>query len=208
MLEKTLSAIATAYLLFAALPNGAQAAKIYKTVKYYTISGTTAAQLDKALTRKGPYLKSTGQHHPGATTISFDPKLKLVRSGKYCKVDHVNVDVRAKVLLPRWQQRNKTKSVEMAVVWDTLSRDIKRHEESHIVIARAHASEIEHAIQALPYQKDCATLSRNIEKTTLEILKKHDEAQKQFDRVESINFEKRFYNLLIARVNQLQETKK
>ena len=186
----------------------ANAARIYKTVSYYTLSGTTPEQLDKGLAHKGPYLKSTGSHHPGATTISFDPRLKLVQDGRYCKVASVSVDVHAKMSLPRWKQRRTTKSIEMALVWDTLSRDIQRHEESHIVIARAHASQIERAVKSLPYRTDCNLLKEDIEKTTYKILANHENAQKEFDRAEAVNFEHRFINLLVARLQKLEQSRK
>ncbi|WP_297322028.1 DUF922 domain-containing protein [uncultured Bartonella sp.] len=207
MFKKAIGTLAAICFLLVPFPLTAEAARIYKTVSYYTLSGTTPEQLDKALSHNGPYLKSTASHHPGATTISFDPRLKLVQDGKYCKVASVNVDIHAKMSLPRWKQRASTKSIEMALVWDTLSRDIKRHEESHIVIARAHATKIEHAVKSLPYRSNCNLLKQDIEKTTRNILDDHDNAQKEFDRVEAINFDHRFINLLVQRLKQLEQAK-
>lgn len=205
MSTKILGSIAASCFTMLAFSSNAEASTIYKNINYYTISGTTPTQLDKALTHKGPYVKNTGMHHPGATTISFKPQLKLIKQGDYCKVATVQVDVYAKMSLPRWKQRATTKSIEMALIWDTLSRDIKRHEESHIVIARAHASKIEQAVRQLPAQRDCDTLRKNIEQTSAEILQSHEDAQKHFDKVEAINFEQRFTNLLKTRIKQLKE---
>ena len=208
MSTKILGSIAASCFVILTLSANAEASTIYKKINYYTISGTTPAQLDKALTRKGPYVKNTGMHHPGATTISFKPQLKLIKQGDYCKVADVQVDVYAKMSLPRWKQRSTTKSMEMALIWDTLSRDIKRHEESHIVIARAHASKIERAVRQLPAQTDCDTLRKNIEQTSAQILQSHEDAQRHFDKVEAINFEQRFTNLLITRIKQLKDQTK
>lgn len=205
MSTKILGSIAASCFAMLAFSSNVEASTIYKNINYYTISGTTPTQLDKALTHKGPYVKNTGMHHPGATTISFKPQLKLIKQGDYCKVATVQVDVYAKMSLPRWKQRATTKSVEMALIWDTLSRDIKRHEESHIVIARAHASKIEQAVRQLPAQRDCDTLRKNIEQTSAEILQSHQDAQRHFDKVEAINFEQRFTNLLKTRIKQLKE---
>lgn len=207
MFQKTISTLAATCFFLIPFSLTAEAAKIYKTVSYYSLSGTTPAQLDKALSSKGPYLKSTGSRHPGATTISFDPRLKLVQDGRYCKVASVSVDVHAKMSLPRWKQRATTKSIEMALVWDTLSRDIQRHEESHIVIARAHATKIERAIKSLPYRTDCNLLKQDIEKTTYNILVDHENAQQVFDRAEAVNFEHRFINLLVGRLQKLEQAK-
>ncbi len=57
----------------------AEAAAIFRKFQYYTINGKTAADLDKALSRSGPFLKKTGQHHPGAAEIRFDAKVRYGR---------------------------------------------------------------------------------------------------------------------------------
>ncbi|WP_245581904.1 DUF922 domain-containing Zn-dependent protease [Phyllobacterium phragmitis] len=188
-----------AVLAFAA--TGADAASIHRSYSYYSVSGKTAADLDKSLSRGGHLLKSTGQRHPGAAQIRFDAKARYGSNGKACRVTGVYVNVYAKVFLPRWKQR-KTASPELALVWDTLSRDIKRHEESHLVIARSHASEIEREVRALPSRPDCSLLRQDIDKVTQRIMKDHETAQKRFDRIETLNFEKRFERLLTYRLER------
>lgn len=183
----------------------ADAASIFREFKYYTVNGKTAAELDKALSRSGPFLKKTGQHHPGAAEIRFDAKVRYGRApGKSCKVQDVYVNVHAKVSLPRWAQRRKA-TPELALIWDTLYQDIRRHEESHIVIARSHASEMERQIRALPSRSDCAVLRKDIDKITARLMEAHDEAQQRFDRVETINFEKRFERLLTYRLEKMNQ---
>lgn len=186
----------------------AQSASIFRDFHYYPVNGKTAADLDKALSRNGPFLKSTGQHHPGAAEIRFDAKVRYGReAGKACKVTGVYVNVHAKISLPRWKQRNRA-TPELALIWDTLSQDIKRHEESHLVIARSHASEMERQIRALPSRKDCPTLRTDIDRVTERLMADHDKAQQRFDRVETINFEKRFERLLTYRMErQLNQSK-
>ncbi len=193
---------ATLTAVLAIVPTQADAASIFRQYKYYTIHGRTAAQLDKALSRKGPFLKKTGQHHPGAAEIRFDAKVRYGHApGKACKVQDVYVNVHAKVALPRWAERRKA-SPELAMVWDTLSADIRRHEESHIVIARSHASEMERQIRALRSRPDCAALRVDIDKITTRLMEAHDKEQQRFDRVETLNFEKRFERLLTYRLEK------
>ncbi|MBV2144486.1 DUF922 domain-containing protein [Falsochrobactrum sp. TDYN1] len=184
----------------------AEAASIFRTVSYYDINGKTAADLDKALSGSGPFLKKTGQHHPGAAEIRFDAKVRYGRAtgNIACKVQDVYVNIHAKVMLPRWKQRRKASS-ELALVWDTLLRDIRRHEESHIVIARSHASQMERQIRALRSRTDCAALRADIDNITAKLMKAHDRAQELFDRVETINFESRFERLLTYKMEQMRE---
>lgn len=189
-----------AMLAFAA--TAADAATVHRTYSYYSIAGKTAADLDKGLAHGGPLLKSTGNRHPGAAQIRFDAKARYRADGKACRVTGTDVTVYAKIMLPRWKQRRKA-TPELALVWDTLSQDIKRHEESHIVIARTHAGEIERAVRALPSRPDCARLRADINKVTERLMKDHDAAQKKFDYVETLNFEKRFERLLTYRLERM-----
>lgn len=190
-------------LAFAVVAPQAEAASIFRKFSYYTINGRTAAELDKALSRSGPFLKKTGQHHPGAAEIRFDAKVRYGRApGQSCKVQDVYVNVHAKVMLPRWKQRRKA-SPELALIWDTLYQDIKRHEESHIVIARSHATDMERQIRALRSRTDCAALRKEIDGVTARIMADHDRAQQRFDRVETINFESRFERLLTYRLERM-----
>lgn len=180
----------------------AEAASIFRDFRYYSVSGRTAADLDKALSRNGPFLKKTGQHHPGAAEIRFDAKVRYGRApGKACKVQNVYVNVHAKVSLPRWKQRRKA-TPELALIWDTLLQDIRRHEESHIVIARSFASEMERKIRGLRTRSDCASLRAEIDKITATLMEAHDKEQQRFDRVETINFERRFERLLTYRLER------
>ncbi|ACO00811.1 peptidase [Brucella melitensis] len=201
--KKRVLALAAA---MAILSPQAEAAAIFRKFQYYTINGKTAADLDKALSRSGPFLKKTGQHHPGAAEIRFDAKVRYGREpGKPCKVQDVYVNVHAKVSLPRWKQRRKA-SPELALIWDTLLQDIRRHEESHIVIARSHASEMEREIRSLRSRADCASLRADIDKVTSRVMEAHDEAQQYFDLVETINFENRFERLLTYRLERMRQT--
>ncbi|MEJ5084898.1 DUF922 domain-containing Zn-dependent protease [Brucella pseudogrignonensis] len=193
-------------LALAVVAPQAEAASIFRTFSYYNVNGKTAADLDKALSRSGPFLKKTGQHHPGAAEIRFDAKVRYGRAtgDRACKVQGVYVNVHAKVMLPRWKQRRKA-GPELALIWDTLYQDIRRHEESHIVIARSHASEMERQIHSLRSRTDCATLRADIDKVTERLMAAHDKAQERFDRVETINFERRFERLLTYRLEKMTQ---
>lgn len=190
-------------LTLAMITPQAQAASIFRSYSYYPVNGKSAEDLDKALSRSGPFLKKTGQHHPGAAQIRFDAKVRYGRDpGKACKVQDVYVNIHAKVMLPRWKQRRKA-SQELVAVWDTLLQDIQRHEESHIVIARSHASEMERQIRALHSRPDCAALRADIDKVTEKIMAAQDKEQQRFDRVETINFESRFERLLNNKLEKM-----
>jgi predicted secreted Zn-dependent protease len=195
--------ILLAALAFAwsALPAGA--ASLAKTYSYFTIEGSTLDQLEQELSSRGPQVKSTGRRHPGATQMQFTTKLTYEETRGYCRVGSATVTVSAKVILPRWKPRGGA-GADLRHIWETLSRDIKRHEESHVVIAKNHAAEIERALRDLPRSRSCETLAARASAVTNGILQRHDRKQADFDRVEGINFERRILQLLRYRLEQME----
>ncbi|RCW86327.1 DUF922 domain-containing Zn-dependent protease [Phyllobacterium bourgognense] len=179
----------------------ANAATILRKYEYFALNGRTAADLDRELYRRGPILLKTGQRHPGMTKMRFTNRIKYGSNGKTCRVVDANVVVHAQVFLPRWIQR-RTAKPDLALIWDTLSADIKRHEESHIVIARTAAGDMERAIKALPWRSDCTAMKADIDALTTKLMRQHDLAQIQFDRVEAVNFDSRFERLLVFRLQR------
>lgn len=177
----------------------ADAATVLRKYQYFTLNGRTAADLDRELYRRGPLLQRTGQRHPGMTKMRFESRIKYGSDGSKCRVVDADITVHAQVFLPRWKQR-RTANPDLALVWDTLSADIKRHEESHISIARTAAGDMERRIKALPWRSTCPEMKADIDALTAKLMVQHDLAQIQFDRVESKNFEDRFGRLLSYRI--------
>ncbi|TIY00317.1 MAG: DUF922 domain-containing protein, partial [Mesorhizobium sp.] len=88
--------------------------------------------------------------------------------------------------------------------WDTLSADIKRHEDRHVEIAKNHARDLEDALKGTYPQKTCQEAKAKAAEIAAAILAKHDRAQMQFDRVETINFESRILRLLRYRMERIE----
>jgi len=185
-------------LAFAAPAN---AASIAKTYSYFTIGGTTLEEIESELTSRGPQVKSTGRRHPGATQMEFTTRLGFKEKKGGCSVVRADVTVAAKVILPRWKKRSGADE-DVKFVWDTLSADIKRHEESHVLIAKNHARELEQSLKALTREKDCESAQAKAKAITNELLARHDAAQDRFDRIEGINFESRLLRLLQYRMER------
>jgi predicted secreted Zn-dependent protease len=192
--------LAACTLALSAMPAGA--ANLAKTYSYFNIEGSTLDQLEQELSRRGPQVKSTGRRHPGATQMQFTTRLTYGENRGYCRVDSATVTVTARVILPRWNQRGRP-STDVRRIWDALSRDIKRHEESHVVIAKNHAAEIERVLEKLPRSRSCETLAARAKQVTDRILEKHDGKQAEFDRIEGINFDRRIMRLLRYRMEQI-----
>ncbi|MDP3897035.1 MAG: DUF922 domain-containing protein [Mesorhizobium sp.] len=181
----------------------AHAASVARTYSYFAVGGNTLQELQEELVIRGPQVKSTGQRHPGATIMEFSNRLGYQDGPDGCRVAKATVSVKARIILPRWKKRANA-GQDARLIWDTLSSDIKRHEESHVVIARNHARAMEEAVLAIPRQKSCAIAAEKARLAIQRVLASHDSAQNQFDRIEGINFSRRMERLLRYRIEQIE----
>jgi predicted secreted Zn-dependent protease len=188
-------------LALAAQPAGA--ANLVKTYSYYSIGGSTLDDIENQLSKRGPAVKSTGMRHPGATQMAFTTRIGYAEKSNSCRIVTAAVTVKVKVILPEWRRPRKA-GADVRLFWDTLSSDIKRHEERHVEIAKNHASELEQALRSTYPQKTCQAAKANAAAITASILAKHDRAQMQFDRVEGVNFESRILRLLRYRIERVE----
>ena len=188
---------------FLCLPLAAPAhsASVARTYSYFSIGGATLSELQQELTSRGPKLKSSGQRHPGAVEMQFTSRLDYTETRGRCRISQANVTVRAKIILPRWK-RPAGAGLDTRLVWGALSGDIKRHEESHVSIARGYARDMEQALLSLPPQPTCAKAADGGQETIRKLLAAHDEAQARFDRIEMINFSARLDRLIRYRIEQ------
>ena len=172
-----------------------------KTYSYFTVGGKTAEDLDRELSLRGPMTKSTGFRHPGATEIKFGGELTYVEKNGRCGVGTVKVTLHTKILLPRWSNRRRT-NANLALIWDTLAADIKRHEERHAEIARGYARDLDQKLRALPPQSSCETMQTMVAEVSQQVMNAHDKDQVRFDKTESKNFDARMTRLLKNRIQQ------
>lgn len=193
--------LATFLLGSAALP--ATAESLTKTYSYFSVRGTTLDELEEQLNERGPQVQSTGRRHPGATRMQFNTRLGYAEKSGYCRVTEAKVTVKAKVILPRWGQRGRAEQ-DVRLIWDTLSDDIKRHEEQHVAIARKYARDLERKLVRLGRQKSCDIAAEKAKATADKVLAKHDRAQAKFDESESANYEKRLLKLLRQRMKMVE----
>lgn len=182
------------------LPARAETAIDQKTT-YFNIAGRTAEELDRELERRGPHTSNTGARHPGATRIKFGGDVTYSQAGGRCSIQTARVELSIRIILPRWTNRRKAPG-DLGLLWDTIARDIKRHEERHAEIARQHARALDQALKALGSRASCAQLQAEVDEVSREALDAHAEDQARFDRIEAINFDRRMVRLLKGRLGQ------
>jgi len=190
-----------ALLLCASATTSASAPVITKTYSYFDIRGLTGADIERELSMRGPKLDQTGIRHPGATRIKLGGSVDYRSSNGRCRVLDAKVTLETHLTLPRWKDRHRA-SRETVLVWDTLSSDIKRHEERHAEIARQHARKLEKALEALHPERTCKQMEARVEATSKRIIEAHAADQQRFDRVEAASFERRMLRMLRFKVKQ------
>ncbi len=168
---------------------------ISKSYSYFSLGGRTAEALDRELSRRGPKSSNSKTRHAGLTQVKFGYDITFAKSTNRCSIKNVKVKLSTKIILPKWRYR-KQAGKQLALIWDTLSADIKRHEDRHAEIARNHARKMDAALKRLPSASTCEELERRAEKVFEREYAAHDKDQSRFDRVESSQFERRMIRLL------------
>lgn len=201
LLMRRVYRIAGAVFCLCLIPISASAEPIItKTYSYFRIGGKTAEDLDRELEKRGPLTHNTGSRHPGATEIKFGGEVTYVEKGSRCSIGNVKVTLRTKIVLPQWSNRRRATG-DLGFIWDTLSADIKRHEERHAEIARNHARELERDLHNLEPTRGCDALEKQVAQLTQKSLAAHDRDQLRFDQVEAANFDARLTRLLQYRMD-------
>jgi predicted secreted Zn-dependent protease len=168
---------------------------VTKQISYYTIEGKTAEDLDQALALKGPRATTSGMGHPGITKINFGGDVTFVSTDKTCKIDKINVTLSTEIELPRWKNRRRA-DADLALSWDVLSSDIKRHEERHAEIAKQYAQKLDEALGTIGTRKTCEALQKKVSAITQKIMSEHDADQTRFDVTEARNFNDRLERMI------------
>jgi predicted secreted Zn-dependent protease len=172
---------------------------VVKKISYFTIGGTTAADLDREMLTRGPMSSTTGHRHPGATSMKSAGTATFVARDGRCVIGGARVMLSIHIMLPRWSNRRKA-SPQLALIWDVLSADIRRHEERHAEIARTHARDLERKILSLPSASTCNRLKDRVSELSRVAIEDRDKDQQRFDRIEAVNFENRMIRLLKYRI--------
>lgn len=172
------------------IPTAASAEALSLSYSYFTIGGATPMEIEAEMGRLGPEIKGSTYRHAGATRMEFSSRIGYRKSADSCRIVSTQVSIKAKVILPRWK-RPRGADAAARLFWDVLSADIVRHEESHLVIARNHARNLERQLKRLPLQRNCDKLAEQAEALKEKIMAAHDREQQRFDLIEGRTLEKR-----------------
>lgn len=162
------------------------------STSYYSVTGTTAEQIDRDIRRNGPL----NGHALAVAAISFEPLSVLQDvSPDSCRFAQAKFRVNAAITLPRWADKAQSTDRDLKRAWGNLSRYARDHEQVHVRIAERFAQQLGRDIEALPPQPNCDKLDRLAKRVVERNAAEHDRAQKEFDAAE----QRRLRALLEAR---------
>lgn len=167
---------------FGALP--ALAADIRVHTTHFTVTGSTLEELDASLARNGPLSGGGDAGHPGATSVTFDGHVTYEPTETGCRLGEARFMLDVEVILPRWKKPRRP-DPDTVLIWETLERDVKRHEERHAEIAVTYVKRMEMAVRNLGARRTCRQLEDAVGATTQRYLGEHESEQRAFDRQEA-----------------------
>jgi len=174
---------AAAFIFAAPLP--AAAVQVERSYEYYTISASSRKGLLEAFSRSGPALAKSGHRHAAATVLDFKENLQFQQSPGSCALAKVDINVIARIYLPRWEERDSAKDPRLIGFWDVMTDDMHEHEAKHIQIAVYYAQIIEQKARKLRPQRDCGRLTDKVHEIMTEISDENTVAQDNFDKSEA-----------------------
>ncbi len=164
------------------------ASKSGVSVDYYQIGGRSLEQLDQEIKEKGPRINGN-EHAVAVSNIRMIPDIALLPGPKGCIVSRANINVQAKITLPRWINR-KDAERRLARAWDNLDRYTRLHEAVHVTIAHKYAKQLEMELKTLRTGRSCSTTKKIVRATIKRTLRDHEREQLAFDASEKKRFAK------------------
>ncbi len=134
--------------------------RVTERTKTYRISGGTAAELARSMSKRGPYSRS---HQARAwATASRDMRFQIdrdVRNGR-CRVTDADVRMKITYTLPRLSRISRLPKRERAR-WKRMAQLLEAHERVHGKFYRELAGKTYRALLRLKPARTCRALDRN-----------------------------------------------
>lgn len=156
------------------------AVSVSDSVERYAIEGSTAADLRREMSAKGP---------PGAGGRRFDGYTKWYVSWSYrynnvgagCTIASVTTSVRVTITLPQWRNESAGDSTTRAQ-WARYLAALERHEQGHRQNGVDAANEVDRSIAAMPPAGSCDALGTAANTLGQSILQRYNQRDLDYDR--------------------------
>lgn len=139
------------------LAGEAAAAPTQKTkYKYYPVTGDTAAEIYRAMIRRGPDVNGVNAY--ASTSATSSQSGRLIAQGKSCRVDGYAFNIDFVINLPKLKNEGALNGTT-AAKWSQFKSFLKTHEETHRSIWMGCAKSLEAQVKSLR-TTDCKVLDK------------------------------------------------
>lgn len=153
-------------------------------VKFYTVTGSTGAELYKSMVKNGPDHGGAKRNVLASTSFkfNFENDVFTIRRNR-CILTNLDIVVDVTYTYPKWRGSNKA-SAETRKAWMKFEKIAVLHEKEHVKITKKFAKDYQRALMKSRRKAsdDCAKQSvGEMFRTTYQI-RKHERLHKRFDR--------------------------
>ncbi|ASQ46790.1 DUF922 domain-containing Zn-dependent protease [Legionella clemsonensis] len=167
-------------LLFTTAPAFANPA-IFKTKKFYTISGNNEEELRQQMNALGPKINEAHFDAQTIWHIGWHYTWQIDNpSQNPCYIIHNSVTATITLLLPRWINQTSAPA-DLKNKWAHYLIALENHEKQHEINGINAAKAIEYALLKIPAMPNCKALKEKIDETAKAILNQHHLWDQQYD---------------------------
>ena len=153
------------------------------TVEWFTIRGTSSAEMRASMSETAPYSAERQSRVWGQCKwwLQWDFKHHATPAG--CRIGAFTITLNSRMKLPKWVD-SANGGAELRARWETFEKRLRQHEDGHKNNGIKAANDLARRLRALPEHADCATLNNEIRKLGERIVSEYDLLDKAFDRVD------------------------
>lgn len=150
-------------------------------IKWYDVTGSTAAELRRALDQLGP-VGDGGERFDAHTDWTVNWSYRFMQAPDRCALTSVSTSLSITTTLPRWVAGREEGSA-LARQWDAYLKALTLHEEGHAAIGRRAAAAVDATVSGLPSEMRCAQLEMAIAAAAEERLESARREERKYDEV-------------------------
>jgi predicted secreted Zn-dependent protease len=154
------------------------------TVDWFTIRGTTSAEMRASMLETAPYSARRQSRVWGQCRWWFEWDFKYAPgSTGGCRVAEFTITLNARMKLPKWVDANGADR-ELRDRWETFEKRLRQHEDGHKNNGVKAANDLARRLKTLGEYPDCAMLNGEIKKLGDRIWSEYALLDDAFDRVD------------------------
>ncbi len=179
--------LAFAAILIAVSAVQAQSVKIKERTKFYSITGKTAPEFARAMTKRGPYSRQHRRRAWATAARSMTYQLTRQKTARGCKLVDAAVALKITYNLPKLRNE-RSLSARQRKKWRKMYALLEKHERVHGRFYKEFARDAHRKLLRLPTGSNCRALDRSAAKLVKRLSAKDSARNDRFDRNDGRNY--------------------